>query len=159
MTVVVVSLIGSGCQIAAGRWMNNSGGGSGGSSARSMRVVCAALSRCSASTRLTTRSLALAPHSSRMLSPFAMPGAVPRIVTVFVAVVTAGWRWRSSGRMAFQSWRPAIGSIVSKNCGRSPGPGMLCARVPSGTGTSSGRPVSSIVNARCALAATPGRGT
>jgi hypothetical protein len=124
-----------------------------------MRVVCAIVSIVTANTRLTVRSAPAAPETISTLSPRRTFAAVPRTVTCFVAAVGSGWRCVSSGRIALNSSRPVIASIVSNTCGSSPGPGMLCTRVPAGTGMSSTELVASSVNARSALAATPGRGT
>ena len=62
------------------------------------------------------------------------------------------------GLIAFHSTRAVIFSTVSNVCGFSSGPGTLWTFVPMSTTVSSGAPgVSSIVNARKVLAATPGR--
>jgi hypothetical protein len=155
----VVSLRGAGSQNAAGSSVNLSGGGSGGSGASSSRVVPAVVSMAAARTRLTLRLPLPAPETISTLSPRRTFTAVPTTVTTFVSGVSGGCGWSSCGRMALSSGRPVIASIVSNVCGRSPGAGMLCTRVPSGTGTSPVPSVSSTVNARCAEAAIPGRGT
>jgi hypothetical protein len=68
---------------------------------------------------------------------------------------SCGTVWRV--RISFHAGRAASGSTVSNVCGRSPGPGTLCTRVPGSSVTSSGAPGAvSRVKARGVAAAAPG---
>ncbi len=98
---------------------------------------------------------AFAPTINRRSPAFRL-ASVPSSHNVLIpAERVCGAVWR--GRIAFHRGRASICSTVSKACGCSPGPGMLCTFRPGSSVSVSGEPaVPSRVNARDVLAATPG---
>ena len=88
-----------------------------------------------------------------------MPRSTPATTTDVIAT-PIDWGFVSRAAIAFHDDRAVIVSAVSKVCGNSFGPGMLCTRVPASMTVLSGEPgVSSTVNERYVSAATPGRGS